>query len=130
MRSEDSHEVTRMRAFGLRVAKLSPRLACGLVAGVVALWISLPGYAEFWLAEFVLGVAVSPLVIKLYKSGDVKYAMLYGAVIGAIGVPLHKMLVGSSGGPLMVAGIVPLLAGVASVIAVMKGHLVGALEDA
>ncbi len=88
----------------------------------------MPEHSLFWLAELVLGLAVSPLLIKAYKTGDGMYAMLYGAILGGAGVPLVMLTLGSFG-PVSFAGIVPFSAGVSVVIAIMKNHLVSALGD-
>lgn len=117
-----------MRSFGLRVARLSPRLALGFGVGTAALWVAMPEHSLFWLAELGLGLAVSPILIKAYKTGDAMYVMLYGAILGVGGVPLVKLTLGSFG-PVSFAGIVPLMAGVSVVIAIMKNYLITALDD-
>lgn len=117
----------RIRSFGLRVARFSPRLALGFAVGTAALWAVMPEHFLFWLAELGLGLAVSPILIKFYKTGDGMYAMLYGAILGGAGVPLVMLTLGSFG-PVSFAGIVPLMAGVSVPIAIMKNQLVAALN--
>lgn len=118
----------RVRSFGLRVARLSPRLALGFGLGTAALWAAMPEHFLFWLAELGLGLALSPFLIRFYKTGSELYPMLYGAILGGAGVPIALLTLGSFG-PVSFAGIVPLMAGVSVPLAIMKNHLIAALDD-
>lgn len=121
-------DVADTRKFGLKVARWSPLLASGLCAAALGLWATLPAPPEYWLAEFGLGVVSSPLVIKLYRTGDSRYAGAYGLLIGTMVPLLHTAMFASMSGPFVVYGGIPLLAGVAVVIASVRRHLIEVLE--
>lgn len=122
-------DVADTRSWGLRMARWSPLLASGLGAASIGLWAWLPAPAEYWLAEFGLGLVVSPLVIKLYRTGDSRYAGAFGLVVGLTFPLLHKVMFGSVSSPFVVWGVVPFGAGVAVALVARRRQLIEALEQ-
>lgn len=117
-----------MKAFGLRVTQASPNLALGLGGATLVLAVAFPELRAYWVAQLIVGLAVSPLLIKLYKTEDVMYAMAYGAALG-VGMGATQIAVlGTLTSTATTAGVIPLSAGVSFVLAVKRRRLVQALQ--
>lgn len=121
-------EANPMRAFGLKVARASGRLAGGLAFATLALVVVFPSLTPLWLGQLLVGGGAAPLVMKCYETGDEKYALAYGAVLGLNVIWLPWVLSESLGSPGIMAGVIAFMAGVAIVLAAYRRALIDTLE--
>jgi hypothetical protein len=77
--------IEKTRSFGLKIVSFSP-LALLILGTILVLGQIYIGFRISLIASmFVLGMLLSPLLVMQYKTGDQKYAMIYGGIFGFCG---------------------------------------------
>ena len=77
-----NNNIEKSRVFGLRIISLSPSVTLILGVFVVLGQVFISLRFLFIACMFVLGIVLSPLLVMQYKTGERKYAMIYGGAFG------------------------------------------------
>lgn len=75
-------DATRYQTRVLKMVRMSPWIALFLGIIVIVFHYFAGSGLLYSLALFILGVALSPVVIKEYETGRMRYMVLYGALLG------------------------------------------------